>query len=683
MLKPVQSVAIITDHTTNSLGLFLKKNLETVLSGFISITNHYLNDLDPDFRIVDDVVMVMTRDKAVEIKSRLDDAKKIILVNRTIRSDEIYRICSIPANARVLVVNDNHETTVDFMALLYKLGIDHLDMVSFDPTADYPDVHIAITPGERLYVPKHIGTVIDTGHRFIDVSTFIQIIDMLHLTDSEIQKRLFRYSDDLIPLESGLNSQYRQLYTKNLELDSIMNASHEGILLINNEGTVSLHNKALAVMLGTEPDIVGASIDSRIQEPVRSLLRQDHLDNELVQYHDHTFIVSGRIMEQYGQRSGTYFNFQDITYIRQLEQNLNKKLQGNGFLSRYTFDDILTESPALRRCMQLAEKFAASDLPVFISGESGTGKELFSHSIHSRSSRRMQPFVAFNCAAVPESLIESELFGYEAGAFTGAAKGGKPGLFEQANNGTIFLDEIGDMPYVLQSKLLRVLQELKVMRIGSQRIIPVNIRVISATNQNLEEKMRIGQFREDLYYRLNVLPLCIPPLRERPEDILYLMDRFRHAAKPGKLPVSEEARQVLLGYTWPGNIRELWNVASYASFLADSVITIDSLPEYIVRRAQGFESEFERLAASDLDGQGFSVLRVLVQGGSPDRSLGRASIQMLLRSQGLDLTEGRIRGIMGSLHAEALIESGTGRLGTRATPKGSALINWLDNRQVV
>jgi transcriptional regulator with PAS, ATPase and Fis domain len=566
------------------------------------------------------------------------------------------------------------------MALLYKLGIDHLDMIPFDPKDDYADAHIAITPGERLYVPKHIGTVIDTGHRFIDVSTFIQIIDMLHLTDGEIQKRLYRYSDDLVPLESGINSQYRQLYTKNLELDSIMNASHEGILLVNNEGVVSLHNKALTVMLGMEPDIVGVSMESVVQEPVTSLLKQDHLDNELLQYREHTFMVTGRIMEQYGQRSGTYFNFQDITYIRQLEQNLSKKLQGNGFLSRYTFDDILTESPALRRCMMLAEKFAASDLPVFISGESGTGKELFAHSIHSRSGRRIQPFVAFNCAAVPESLIESELFGYEAGSFTGAAKGGKPGLFEQANNGTIFLDEIGDMPYVLQSKLLRVLQELKVMRIGSQRMIPVNFRVISATNQNLEERIRNGQFREDLYYRLNVLPLRIPPLRERPEDILYLFSRFQNAGSAGPLPVSEAARNVLLGYAWPGNIRELWNVASCASFLAETEIAVDSLPEYIVRRNQGIESGFERFSGSDPDGASVKVLRVLVEGNAAGKGLGRASIQARLRSQGVELTEGRIRGSMNILRAEAFIDSGTGRLGTRATPRAVAFLNWFDSR---
>lgn len=652
----MKSIAIVTNHRTSTLGPFLRKNLELVLSGFVTIRSCFLDDLVPGFRIPDDVVLTTTRDKAVEVKAWVDDARKIISVNRTIRTTEIYRICSIPANTKVLVVNDNHETTVDFMTLLYKLGIDHLDMIPFDPNLDYPDVQLAVTPGERVHVPKHIGTVIDTGHRFIDISTFIQIIDMVGLTDAEIHRRLFRYSDDLVPLESGINSQYRQLYTRSLELDSIINVSHEGILLVNTAGIISLHNRALTVMLETEPDIVGASMESKIQEPLRSLFRQERIDNELVQYREHTLLVTSRGMEHFGQKSGTYFNIQDITYIRQLEQNLNRKLLGIGFLPQYTFADVLTESPAIRKCIQLATQFAASDLPIFIRGESGTGKELFAHSIHSISSQSGRPFVAFNCAAVPESLVESELFGYEPGAFTGALKSGKPGLFEQANNGTIFLDEIGDMPYVLQSKILRVLQERQVMRIGSQKLVPVNIRVISATNQDIEQKMRHGLFREGLYYRLNVLPLRIPPLRERPQDILYLFAKFQRATNHAVLPVSDDARAVLLGYSWPGNVRELWNVAAYASFLAEDSIGVESLPEYLPTRLHDFGSLVERIEAGGQGDDRLAVLRAIAGQPPSGGGLGRASIQRLLEEQGRAVTEARIRGIMTLLQDEGLLE---------------------------
>jgi len=202
----VKSIAIITDHSTHPLGGFLKKNVEMVLSGFAAVHNYYLDTLAETDRIDDDVVMVMTRENLVKIKQALADAKKIILANRTIQKSEIYRICSIPPGTRVLMVHDSYETTMDFRSLLYKLGIDHLDLIPFQPQIDYPEIPIAVTPGERVYVPKNVENVIDTGNRHIDISTFIQIFDMLRLTDPEAHLRLYRYSENLVPLESGINS---------------------------------------------------------------------------------------------------------------------------------------------------------------------------------------------------------------------------------------------------------------------------------------------------------------------------------------------------------------------------------------------------------------------------------------------------------------------------------------------
>ncbi|WDC84728.1 sigma 54-interacting transcriptional regulator [Caloramator sp. mosi_1] len=187
---------------------------------------------------------------------------------------------------------------------------------------------------------------------------------------------------------------------------------------------------------------------------------------------------------------------------------------------------IITNSPKMKECINIAKKIAKSDYTVLINGESGTGKEMIAQSIHNYSNRSIYPFVAVNCAALPENLLESELFGYEKGAFTGALKEGKIGLFEIANNGTIFLDEIGDMPLKLQTRLLRVLQEKQIMRVGSDNIINVNVRVIAATNKDLKKLVDEGLFREDLYYRINVLPISLPPLRERKEDIMPLLESF-------------------------------------------------------------------------------------------------------------------------------------------------------------
>ncbi|MDF2883795.1 MAG: PspF2, partial [Clostridiaceae bacterium] len=233
------------------------------------------------------------------------------------------------------------------------------------------------------------------------------------------------------------------------------------------------------------------------------------------------------------------------------------------YKAKYKFEDIFTVSDCGKKCIETAKNYSKNDFSVLLTGESGVGKELFAHSIHNESNRKEGPFISVNCAAIPENLIEAELFGYEAGAFTGANKDGRIGKFELANGGTIFLDEIGDLPLSMQAKLLRVLQENEMVRIGGNHIISLDLKVIAATNCNLEEKIKEGNFREDLYYRLNVLNLNIPPLRQRKEDIPLLIDNFitKLYQKCGIYKkFSDESINVLTNYYWPGNIRELKNI---------------------------------------------------------------------------------------------------------------------------
>lgn len=222
-------------------------------------------------------------------------------------------------------------------------------------------------------------------------------------------------------------------------------------------------------------------------------------------------------------------------------------------------------------------------------GESGTGKELLAQAIHNESARRWEPFVGANFAAISETLLERELFGYEEGAFTGARKGGHVGLFERAHNGTVFLDEIGDASGIIQNRLLRVLQEREIMKVGGNRVIPIDIRVIAATNRNLEQMVRDGEFRTDLFYRLNVLPLFIPPLRDRKEDIVLLISRFIkkicHELKRPLFTISREAQQQMLDYHWPGNIRELENAIEYLAHIAEDVV----YPEHLFFKGNVYE----------------------------------------------------------------------------------------------
>lgn len=260
--------------------------------------------------------------------------------------------------------------------------------------------------------------------------------------------------------------------------------------------------------------------------------------------------------------------------------NLNKTKKLMGLTADYNFDSILGESIPMKSAKDTAMRYASSNFDILISGESGVGKELFAQAVHNQSPRRDGPFVAINCASLPDNLIESELFGYVKGAFTGADQNGQTGKFELADGGTLFLDEIGEIPLSMQAKLLRVLETRQITRLGSAKQIRINVRVIAATNRDLTKMIQEGNFREDLYYRLQVLNLHVPPLRERGEDILLLTSFFQKEicqssqAQPAKL--SAEARQKLLHYNWPGNVRELRNVIYRVSILSeDGVISGD------------------------------------------------------------------------------------------------------------
>ncbi len=281
---------------------------------------------------------------------------------------------------------------------------------------------------------------------------------------------------------------------------------------------------------------------------------------------------------------GTLITTSSASKILQEEQQLRKSLVRKSSAAKYTFRDIIAVNAEMRKKVDIAKKFSQAQSNVLITGETGTGKELFAHSIHSASGRMNQPFVAINCATLPETLLESELFGYEPGSFSGASREGKMGLFELAHHGTIFLDEIGEIPVALQAKLLRVLQEKEIRRIGSTMVIPIDVRVIAATNVNIQEQIAQGRFRSDLLYRLNALEIYIPPLRERPDDVIPLMEgqlRIIASAMGKKVPqLSAEAQNILRRYAWPGNVRELRNICERLVVLNDAAdVTSETLSE--------------------------------------------------------------------------------------------------------
>ncbi|EJO5348386.1 sigma 54-interacting transcriptional regulator [Clostridium botulinum] len=294
----------------------------------------------------------------------------------------------------------------------------------------------------------------------------------------------------------------------------------------------------------------------------------------------------GRIM--FKDINDFYFLYGKLNSLKNKHKSYNNKCEKSR-RAKYFFEDIVGNSLENEKIKTLAEKSANTNSNVLIVGESGTGKELYAHSIHNASNRKSGPFIKINCGAIPAELLESELFGYEEGAFTGAKKGGKKGKFELANNGSIFLDEIGDMPMSMQVKLLRVIQERELERVGGNKLKKIDVRIIAATNKNIEKLVKENKFREDLYYRLNVIRINVPPLRERKEDIVsiseFLIKKISYRLGVYIKGISKEAKKYLYNYNWPGNIRELENVIERCANLLDSDCIIKSkhLPKEILK----------------------------------------------------------------------------------------------------
>ena len=349
-------------------------------------------------------------------------------------------------------------------------------------------------------------------------------------------------------------------------MESILNMITEAVLTIDKQGQVTLYNTAAEKIFGyPKTHVLGRQLGDCIPESklAETMKWRKEEKNILIEIKNKK-IVSNRIPILIDEEiHGAVAIFEEVSHIQKLELKIRTKLNEKGLVAKYTFAQIENNSPQIQQVITLARQYANSDGTVLLYGETGTGKEVFAQSIHNGSKRAGGPFVSVNCASLNEGLLESELFGYEEGAFTGASKGGKVGLFELAHGGTVFLDEIGDISLSFQAKLLRVLQEKEIRRVGGNRVIPVNVRILCATNRNLKAEVEKRCFREDLYYRLTVLEIKLPPLRERRADIVPMAISFlkQECIKENRNMYwhDDNIFRSLLNYEWYGNARELQN----------------------------------------------------------------------------------------------------------------------------
>ncbi|WP_312115967.1 sigma-54 interaction domain-containing protein [Brevibacillus reuszeri] len=631
--------------------------------------------------------IIFTRSSPAVINKRTE----VQIIGRTLSKAGWEKIKNLP-DGNYMVVNDERDSAVETISLIYELGLRNVNLLPCYPDVpELPKAAIAITPGERSYVPSHIEHVIDLGERVVDISTMVEMLTRFHLLNHETTLILNEYAKNIVSRSQGLQATMQGLiHTKNL-FEETLNMVQDGVVTYDERGKITFLNKVAE-------EILALPFSRVANRDIRLVLREMRIDtsfldkdlqNQLITIRSQNILVNNMKILSRGNVAEGVITFKIAKEVEELELKLRTQLRTNGHTARFHFSDIVTNSSLMKRLVSRAQRMAPNDLGVLILGENGTGKELFAHSLHNASLRANFPFVAVNCSALPESLLETELFGYEDGAFTGAKKGGKPGLFEQAHRGTIFLDEIGDISPHLQTRLLRVVQQKEIIKVGGTKVLPVDVRVIAATNRNLVTMMKEDKFREDLYYRLKVLQIEVPPLRERKEDIPYLVQHFLKKKKVlAELP--EPIMAAITQYQWPGNIRELENTIEYLSIMNEGDLQIEDLPFSIGDSINQAVSTSEKTAplieTNDSSGQKLVpadyaaldverlLLELILEAKIKGLHTGRKNLIKLARERGILLTESLIRKQVDLLREKGLVNVQIGRAGCQLTTRGYAYI---------
>ena len=507
-----------------------------------------------------------------------------------------------------------------------------------------------------------------------------------------------KFQNYIHSMASG-NYSFEQMFqrSRNLEsqLDLLLEILDEGVIGVNEKGKIFACNQKARVITGMKIRMLLGRPAEQIFPyiPFEKCIReQTQVLERLIRINAANINMTVVPVMRGGRCIGAFSTLQPLSELEKKQNELRSQLRTKGYRAKYNFEDVVGKSQAIEKTKTILKSMAQTESPILLIGETGTGKEIFAHAVHLASSRRDGPFVAINVTAMPENLLESELFGYEEGAFTGAKKGGRPGLFEFAHHGTLFLDEVEGMSLSMQVKLLRVLQEGEIMRVGGGSIIRVDVRIVAATNEALEKKIQEGSFRKDLYYRLNALTVEIPPLRKRGDDIFMLFDFFMRKMG-GNFTLSEEVKAFLRRHPWPGNIRELQNAVEYFNYLAKPVIELSDLPPTMTRvvgvgldvvgpgESSG-ENENVKTGTTQLkEGSTYSghmdteakkqfVLKQLALAWKAGETVGREKILEAAKKDHIPMTQKQARDLLKELEKEGLLQVGRGRGGSRITEKG-------------
>lgn len=612
------------------------------------------------------------------VQNRITRRVPIVLAERNFDMKSLTKLLSINSGTTIYVAGSNKKGAEEVIDLLENIGINHLTLLPYYEQFEIEpsDIILSIVPTPLKKLTNK--TIVYVKFSDLNIYTLMKIFVELKLTSDKLIPLLTKYTEYMF-----LSNHHMAMMNQNLQ--GILEIVSEGILCIDKNENTIFCNKSFSELLDINYHEVLSKNYKEIEFEqclLNIIYKKDDILYEVINYKDKKLLVTKLNLPN--STKGFILNIQKVSHIQAVESNVRKKLMDKGFTAKYSFENIIGESTIIKSKLNEAKKIAKSSFAVLIQGDNGTGKEMFAQAIHNGSTRAHKPFIAINLASLPDNLVESELFGYEEGSFTGAVKGGKVGLFELAHNGTIFIDEIGDISLHIQQRLLRVLQEKEIMRIGANKIIPIDVRVISATNKDLYSLVEKGKFRKDLYYRLKVLYINLPNLNSRSEDIPLFTKYFFDNLNSTKY-FNIDSINILKRYSWSGNVRELQNLIYYLETLCDAdEITPDDIPEEF-KINMGLESsyniEFENILSNYKEStiEEFQViLKSLYTVYTAKSSMGKTAIHRLMNNLGIEISVEQVRHRLSKLSYHGFINVGKTKQGSKITQNGISFLNYID-----
>ena len=682
-----KEVAVITGAT--EIRSFMKKQIDMIFEDLVN-TNVYSFEDNTIKDLKKSDLYVISTSASEHLGEEFIQTHNTVVVDYTISKDKVIYLKNFPKGTKAVFFNVTGKMCMEAISMMYHLGINNIEFIPAYPDMEkFPDIPLVITPAETKLIPKEVRDreIIDIGHRILDANTIIEIALKLEFEHVLYYKKIREYLETVATNDYSLSKILEKATQAESQLGILLGTLDIAIIGVDKDNFICSCNESAEKILGKScSNLVGNNAEEILsyipfsevktnKEKIRSRLIK--IKGEYVNLNITPVIKAENYM-------GAFAILQRFKEEEQKQHELRRQMLNKGHKAKYTFEDILGEASSIQKIKEIAKKMAKTNSAVLITGESGTGKELFSHAVHNYSDRKDYPFVAVNCAAIPDNLLESELFGYEEGAFTGAKKGGKIGLFEFAHMGTLLLDEIEGMSPALQIKLLRVIQEKDIMKIGGDKVINIDVRIIATTNEDLRTLIKEGKFRKDLYYRINTLPIVVPPLKDREDDVYLLLEKFKKDIG-ADFKFTEKAKEAFKIYNWEGNIRELKNYVEFFNFMDKEYIDFEDMPvsmqEYYeknkITEKTDSENELMNISGARYNEYLF-ILQKIDENTRKGESSGRKNLSVICKEHKINLSEQEIRGILKNLEKTGYINVFRGRKGNSISEKGKEFLrlNW-------